>query len=68
MKRKVVETLYPTNNTNKHNISLWNWIIDKIWTKRDVDTKSEEFDSESFLFPWHLMKSLDNDLFIFNRR
>ncbi|KAM7523396.1 hypothetical protein LguiA_013298 [Lonicera macranthoides] len=67
MKRKVVETLYPTNNTNKHSISLWNWIMDKLWTKRDVDPKYEEFDSESFLFPWHLMKSLDNDLFIFNR-
>ncbi|KAF5954656.1 hypothetical protein HYC85_007512 [Camellia sinensis] len=67
MERRVVETLYPTCNANKKNNSLLSWIMDKLLMKRDVDRKSESLDSKSFLFPWHLIKALDNDLFIFNR-
>ncbi|KAL7246942.1 hypothetical protein ACSBR2_001953 [Camellia fascicularis] len=67
MERRVVETLYPTCNANKKNDSLLSWIMDKLLKKRDVDRKSESLDSKSFLFPWHLIKALDNDLFIFNR-
>ncbi|KAI8012820.1 hypothetical protein LOK49_LG05G01753 [Camellia lanceoleosa] len=67
MERRVVETIYPTCNANKKNDSLLSWIMDKLLMKRDVDRKSESLDSKSFLFPWHLIKALDNDLFIFNR-
>ncbi|KAA8550640.1 hypothetical protein F0562_002324 [Nyssa sinensis] len=67
MERRVLETLHPTCNTSKNNTSIWSRIIDKLWMKREVDTKSEELSSESFLFPWHLMKSLDSNLFILNR-
>uniref|UniRef100_A0A5B7C0G5 NHL repeat-containing protein 2 n=1 Tax=Davidia involucrata TaxID=16924 RepID=A0A5B7C0G5_DAVIN len=66
MERRVLETLHPTCNTSKKNDSFWSWIRDKLWMKRDVATKSDEFSSESFLFPWHLIKSLDNNLFILN--
>ncbi|KAI8574290.1 hypothetical protein RHMOL_Rhmol01G0343000 [Rhododendron molle] len=67
MVRRVLETLYPTSNATKKDSSLWSWITSNLWMKRDVDTKSEYSDSESFLFPWHLIKSSDNDLFIANR-
>ncbi|KAL2557053.1 NHL domain-containing protein [Forsythia ovata] len=66
MERRIVETIYPPSDANKKNNGLWRWILDKIWTKRDVDSKSE-FPSESFLFPWHLMRSSDNNLFVLNR-
>ncbi|KAL3517787.1 hypothetical protein ACH5RR_020376 [Cinchona calisaya] len=64
--RKVVETIYPTN-ASKKNTSIWSWVLDKLWTEREVDTKSEEFHSNSLLFPWHLVKSTNNDLFVLNR-
>ncbi|PSR94920.1 NHL repeat-containing protein [Actinidia chinensis var. chinensis] len=67
MERRVVETLYPICNGEKKDNSLWSWVMNKLWMKRDVNTKSEDLNSESFLFPWHLIKSLDNDLFIVNR-
>ncbi|XP_059626157.1 uncharacterized protein LOC132269124 isoform X2 [Cornus florida] len=67
MKKRVLETLYPIDNASKKSDSLWSWIMDKLSMKRDVDIKSDELNSESFLFPWHLMKSLDDNLFILNR-
>ncbi|CAI9774419.1 unnamed protein product [Fraxinus pennsylvanica] len=66
MERRIVETVYPPSDANKKNNGLWRWILDKIWTKSNVDSESE-CTSESFLFPWHLMKSSDNNLFILNR-
>ncbi|KAH7864290.1 hypothetical protein Vadar_027896 [Vaccinium darrowii] len=67
LERRVLETFYPKLNATKKNNSLWSWITSNLWMKRDVDTKSEYLDSETFLFPWHLIKSSDNDLFIANR-
>lgn len=67
MERRVVETIYPTNTVEK-SITLWSWILDKLGMKRDVETKSDEFHPDSLLFPWHLLKPNDNDLFILNRR
>ncbi|XP_058207028.1 uncharacterized protein LOC131320355 isoform X1 [Rhododendron vialii] len=67
MVKRVLETLYPTSNATKEGNSLWSWITSNLWMKRNVDTKSEYLNSESFLFPWHLIKSSDNDLIIANR-
>ena len=67
MQRRVVETIYPTN-TSKKTTSLWSWVLDKLGKKREVDTPSEAFHSDSLLFPWHLLKSTSNDLFVLNRR
>nr|XP_027093647.1 uncharacterized protein LOC113714044 isoform X2 [Coffea arabica] len=66
MERRVVETIYPTN-TSKKTTSLWSWVLDKLGKKREVDTPSEAFHSDSLLFPWHLLKSTSNDLFVLNR-
>lgn len=67
MEKRVVETLYPASNNNKMKNGLWRWIVDNLWTKEDADTKAEEYHSESFLFPWHMLKR-DKDLYILTRR
>ncbi|RVW63352.1 hypothetical protein CK203_058260 [Vitis vinifera] len=36
--------------------------------EKDTDTKPAEFDSGLLMFPWHLIKLVDGDLFIINRR
>ncbi|KAL2945504.1 Protein SUPPRESSOR OF QUENCHING 1 chloroplastic [Bienertia sinuspersici] len=64
--RRVLETLYPTCN-DKGKSGLWTWFLSKIGFKGDVGVKSVEFDSESLLFPWHLLKSKDDELFIMNK-
>ncbi|KAJ0113453.1 hypothetical protein Patl1_01609 [Pistacia atlantica] len=67
MERRVVETLHPTFSINKKNNSLWSWIENMLGFRRDEDTKSEEFGSQSLMFPWHLMKSVDDSMLIINR-
>ncbi|KAL6515454.1 hypothetical protein OROHE_018488 [Orobanche hederae] len=67
MERRVVETVFPAMNGSKRNIGLWKWILDKMWTKKNMNSKPEEFNSESFLFPWHLLRSSDDDIFILNQ-
>lgn len=66
MERRVVETIYPTNTVKK--TSLWSWILDKFGKKQDTETKSDELHHDTFLFPWHLMKSTNDDIFVLNRR
>ncbi|KAI5679987.1 hypothetical protein M9H77_01214 [Catharanthus roseus] len=65
MERRVVETIYPTNTVKK--TSLWSWILDKFGKKQDTETKSDELHHDTFLFPWHLMKSTNDDIFVLNR-
>lgn len=68
MGRRVLETVYPTSGISKKNNSLWAWIMKKLGFERDNDTKSEKLDPQSLIFPWHLMKSEDDNLLIINRR
>lgn len=67
MERRVVETIHPSSNANKNNNSLWRWIVDKFWTERTIGNHSEKLDSESFMFPWHLIKSSEENIFILNQ-
>ncbi|ESR56860.1 hypothetical protein CICLE_v10020152mg [Citrus x clementina] len=67
MGRRVLETVYPTSGISKKNNSLWAWIMEKLGFERDNDTKSEKLDPQSLIFPWHLMKSEDDNLLIINR-
>ncbi|KAK9206381.1 hypothetical protein WN943_016656 [Citrus x changshan-huyou] len=67
MGRRILETVYPTSGISKKNNSLWAWIMKKLGFERDNDTKSEEFDPQPLMFPWHLMKSEDDNLLIINR-
>ncbi|GAB4841300.1 hypothetical protein Ancab_039696 [Ancistrocladus abbreviatus] len=59
MERRVLETLYPTGK-HEDKSGLWIWIMNKLGWKRDAGVKSNEFDSETLMFPWHLMKRDDN--------
>lgn len=68
METRVLETVYPVSNSYKRVGSLWSWILDKLGRGRDANPKPKEFDINSFSFPWHLLKSEGNDLFIINRR
>ncbi|PIN03168.1 hypothetical protein CDL12_24307 [Handroanthus impetiginosus] len=68
MERRVVETVFPITDGNKKNKGLWKWILDKIWTKRNIKLKPEGFNSESLLFPWHLLKSSNNEIFLLSQR
>ncbi|XP_038704345.1 uncharacterized protein LOC120000365 isoform X1 [Tripterygium wilfordii] len=64
--RRVLETLYPTSDVSKGNGSLWSWITNKLGFGINAVKKPEEFDSQSLLFPWHLLKS-GNVFIIINR-
>lgn len=68
MERRVVETIFPVTDGSKKNKGLWKWILDKIWMKRNTKLESEEFNAESFVFPWHILKSSNNDIYILNQR
>ncbi|AAF27010.1 hypothetical protein [Arabidopsis thaliana] len=52
---------------------LWSWIMEKMGlgkdddTTVDADTKSEEFDARSLLFPWHILKRDDESLLVINK-
>ncbi|KAF8402079.1 hypothetical protein HHK36_013031 [Tetracentron sinense] len=68
MERRIIETLYPARVTEKKSSSVWSWILDKLGMERESVPKYEEFNSESLVFPWHLIDSRNNDIFIINRR
>lgn len=72
MEARTVETLYPTSNSNKGGIHIWNSIMSKLGLessgKANVEERSEVFDSKSLYFPWHLLKSVDDTLYIIDRR
>ena len=67
MEARVVETVFPVSGGSQKK-GLWEWIVDKIWSKRSIKMKSEEYDPASLLFPWHLLKSSENDIFVLNQR
>ncbi|VVA15850.1 PREDICTED: NHL [Prunus dulcis] len=67
MGRRVLETLYPVGDTIKKSNQFWTWIMLSLGLRSNADTRSEEFDLQSLMFPWHLIKSIDDSLFIINR-
>eukprot|EP00268_Persea_americana_P053280 TRINITY_DN601_c1_g1_i11.p1 TRINITY_DN601_c1_g1~~TRINITY_DN601_c1_g1_i11.p1 ORF type:complete len:418 (-),score=83.73 TRINITY_DN601_c1_g1_i11:265-1518(-) len=67
METRVLETVYPICNSDKRVGSLWSWILDKLGRGRGVDPKPKKFVIKALTFPWHLLKSEGNDLFIINR-
>ncbi|KAK7395821.1 hypothetical protein VNO78_16392 [Psophocarpus tetragonolobus] len=73
MGARTVKTLYPTKTSNKGGTYIWNWIMSKLGLESsgttDVEERAEVFDSKSLYFPWHLLKSVDdNNLYIIDRR
>ncbi|XP_061367843.1 uncharacterized protein LOC133310856 isoform X2 [Gastrolobium bilobum] len=71
MEARTVETLYPTTASGKEGVRIWNWIMSKLGlesTKEsNVEERSEVFDSKLY-FPWHLLKSVDDTLYIIDHR
>ncbi|WVZ16520.1 hypothetical protein V8G54_009502 [Vigna mungo] len=71
MGARTVETLYPTSTSDKGGIHIWNWIMTKLGLESsgqtDVEETSEVFDSKSLYFPWHLLKSVDDTLYVIDR-
>ncbi|GJT00728.1 NHL repeat-containing protein [Tanacetum coccineum] len=67
MESRTVETFYPKPIVHETRSGPFSWIMDKFWSKRDVPSNSEEVDSKLLFYPWHLLKSLENDLFVLNR-
>lgn len=67
MGKRILETLYPTSNNDKKSNHLWTWMMNKLGLGTSIDTKPEDFDSESLMFPWHLMKSKDDSFLVINR-
>ncbi|KAL3647646.1 hypothetical protein CASFOL_008614 [Castilleja foliolosa] len=68
MSRRVVETVFPLTSGNKRSKGLFQWILDKIWTGQNTTkSKPDEFNPESFLFPWHILSSSDDDIFVLNQ-
>lgn len=66
--RRVLETLSPASNANKKGYQFWTWIRDKLGLRNNANTEPEEYDIESLMYPWHLIKSDDDSLFVINRR
>ncbi|KAJ6403793.1 hypothetical protein OIU84_012072 [Salix udensis] len=66
LESRVLETVYPKSFSKKNN-SIWTWIMDKLGFRINVDARSEEFDSQPLVFPWHLLKSTDNTFLIISR-
>ncbi|KAJ7008774.1 hypothetical protein NC653_007439 [Populus alba x Populus x berolinensis] len=66
LESRVLETVYPKSLSKKNN-SIWTWIMDKLGFRINVDARSEEFDSQPLVFPWHLLKSMDNTFLIISR-
>ncbi|XP_031114699.1 uncharacterized protein LOC116018832 isoform X1 [Ipomoea triloba] len=66
MERRILDTLYPATNSNMDSNSLWSWIFGKLWSRKDIEAKSDEFPPKTLLFPWHISKC-QNDLFVLNR-
>ncbi|KAJ1427989.1 Six-bladed beta-propeller, TolB-like [Sesbania bispinosa] len=72
MEARIVETLYPTSTPKKGGVHIWNWIMNKLGLESSGETNDEErsevFDSKSLYFPWHLLKSVDDTLYIIDHR
>lgn len=66
LESRVLETVYPKSISKKNN-SIWTWIMDKLGFRINGDARSEEFDSQPLVFPWHLLKSTDNTFLIISR-
>lgn len=66
--KRVVETLYPENYSNKKSTQLWSWIMDKFGLGSIPDREVEDFNPQSLMFPWHLIRYMDDRLLILNRR
>lgn len=64
--KRVLETLYPNYDTSKKSNSFWTRLMTKLGL-RSNDRRSEEFDIQSPMFPWHLMKSNEDSFYIINR-
>ncbi|PRQ25561.1 putative transcription factor WD40-like family [Rosa chinensis] len=64
--KRVLETLYPNYDASKKSNSIWTRIMIKLGL-RSNDKRSEEFDIQALMFPWHLMKSSEDSFFIINR-
>lgn len=70
MEARLVQTLYPISTDNKGG-GIFNWILNKLGLETSVRNmeKSEVFDPKSLYFPWHLLKSDDDDtIYIIDRR
>nr|XP_011458192.1 PREDICTED: uncharacterized protein LOC101310290 [Fragaria vesca subsp. vesca] len=64
--KRVLETLYPNYDASKKSNSIWTRIMIKLGL-RSNDKRSEEFDVQSLVFPWYLMKSSEGSFSIINR-
>lgn len=70
MEARLVETLYPISTDNKGG-GIFNWILNKLGLETSVRNmeKSEVLDPKRLYFPWHLLKSDDDDtIYIIDRR
>ncbi|KAF5202071.1 Nhl domain-containing protein [Thalictrum thalictroides] len=67
MGRRTLETVYPPCNTGNRFNLVWSWVLDKLGFGGEAASKTEDFDLEPLVTPWHLMKSKESNLLIINR-
>ncbi|XP_022159642.1 uncharacterized protein LOC111025991 isoform X2 [Momordica charantia] len=65
--KRVVETLYPENYSSKKSTQLWSWIMDKFGLGSNAERELEDFNPQSLMFPWHIIRYVDDRLLILNR-
>ena len=66
--KRVVETLYPANYSSTKSTKLWSWIKDRLGLGSIPDREVEDFNPQSLMFPWHMIRYMDDRLLILNRR
>ncbi|KAG7011323.1 NHL repeat-containing protein 2 [Cucurbita argyrosperma subsp. argyrosperma] len=65
--KRVVETLYPANYSSTKSTQLWSWIKDRLGLGSIPDREVEDFNPQSLMFPWHMIRYMDDRLLILNR-
>ncbi|KAI4365745.1 hypothetical protein MLD38_021707 [Melastoma candidum] len=66
MERRVVETIYPKDDSQRKVNSLWTWVKEVVGLSSDENVELES-DAGELMFPWHIIRLEDGALFVVNR-
>lgn len=68
MERRIIETIYPRDYTEKKRNTVWTWMKKIFKQQSSVVEASKTLDAQTIMFPWHMMPSTDKEVLIVDRR
>ncbi|KAK4748992.1 hypothetical protein SAY87_026441 [Trapa incisa] len=68
LSKRIIETVYPENSSNKKLPTFWAWIKNKLGLQEEVVMDPESSDAQMLTFPWHMIQTHDNEFYILNQR